>query len=395
MVPMTPQRGYVMPDSQVPARFHCTTVSLPLPRSFTLLVPLRLKHPHPPNHKKTSELMERITMLTFTVVGLVLAFFASVGFAHNQARLLIQWQFGRAPQAMRKFKKLVVVLTLFAVTSSAQEHAAVVTLWQFGQNRLLTGAMTQALQPIGTTTHAGVAATTYLYQVKNTVITQTPNASNDLEPITLTTATPRTIAASASGWVEYFPSRRIICNFIRPDFGQCVDAGATITTIGNSGTPNPVVLTVGPPLSQPSPPSFSAVIGSMPTSTASTSASTADPGPGSHKPVGVIVGAAVGGCAALVVSLALLLIRRRRGSRRGEKDMAPRAYNIARTSSDNLRAVRPAASKFAPSSGRVSSSQDNVPPTADLSATELARMLFQRVHAHEIRGEEPPPEYPV
>ncbi|KAJ7140560.1 hypothetical protein C8R43DRAFT_1017478 [Mycena crocata] len=298
---------------------------------------------------------------------------------------------------------LLLVLTAFTV-ALAQEDAAFVTLWQFGRHRLLNGHTTLAMQPLGITTDADGSATTYRYQVLNpATITTIEGGITTVR--TTPSPTPRTIVASASGWVEFDAlvvgleaTPRIACNFISAAFGQCTDQISTTTTIGNRGTPTPVVLTVGPPLT--SAPSSAPTPSSTPT-LASTPTSTVDSAPQSQIPVGAIVGATVG-CAVLLVALALLLIwrRRRPNSSRVETDMAPRAYNIVRAPSHDSRTAgdksrRPAASEATPTSGGVSSSQNNFPLTPDLSTTELARLLFQRVHANETQREEAPPEYPV
>ncbi|KAE9390919.1 hypothetical protein BT96DRAFT_324171 [Gymnopus androsaceus JB14] len=46
-----------------------------------------------------------------------------------------------------------------------------VTLWQFGANRLLEGKVTLPMLPVGVATESDAIATTYLYEVADSVMT--------------------------------------------------------------------------------------------------------------------------------------------------------------------------------------------------------------------------------
>jgi hypothetical protein len=61
---------------------------------------------------------------------------------------------------------------------------------------------------------------------------------------------PRTIVASASGWVETFETHAISCGFVDSTFGQCLDSNAVTTSLANSGLSTPVVIPISEAVSQ-------------------------------------------------------------------------------------------------------------------------------------------------
>ncbi|KAE9390924.1 hypothetical protein BT96DRAFT_945757 [Gymnopus androsaceus JB14] len=140
-----------------------------------------------------------------------------------------------------------------------------ITLWEFGANRLLTGKVTLPMLPVGVATDA--IATTYLYEIAESVVTTTANGAVVTLPIQPgecpycpLTAT-RTIVASASGWVENFVSDTIQCNFINATVGECSDTAST-----SFGKPTPIAVAIAASATSSSVTLFQTVT-SMPTQT--------------------------------------------------------------------------------------------------------------------------------
>ncbi|KAJ7486687.1 hypothetical protein FB451DRAFT_1534683 [Mycena latifolia] len=116
------------------------------------------------------------------------------------------------------------IFLLWLSSSEVRSQATEFTLCLFGTGRLLGAAVTEPLKALGTEPDA----------LNPTVITTTGEAGI-LTTETVTIPTPRTIIASASGWVEPFANGEIACGFISPGFGPCVDG----TSTANSGPPTP------------------------------------------------------------------------------------------------------------------------------------------------------------
>ncbi|KAJ7107484.1 hypothetical protein C8R44DRAFT_885482 [Mycena epipterygia] len=218
----------------------------------------------------------------------------------------------------------LVLLFTFLAAAWAQEE---VTLWQFGQDRLVVAALTLPLEPLGTESDG--SATTYLYQVLNPGATiTTVNTAGIITTQTTAQAASRTIVASASGWFEGFGATaagNISCSFINAKFGACLVGSVT----ANSGLPTPKTLQVS--TSSPSSTITSSPIGTTSTSNSNTPDQQAVKR--SH-PAGAIIGAVVGGCGLLGISLALFISRQRR-LRRIQEKFALSAYFIP-SRSDNL-----------------------------------------------------------
>ncbi|KAJ7512883.1 hypothetical protein B0H11DRAFT_1947843 [Mycena galericulata] len=158
---------------------------------------------------------------------------------------------------------------------------------------------TLPLQPLGTASDGSV--TTYLFQAVNNVLVTSTDASGLLTTLTVPSPTPRTIVASASGWVESFTDADISCGLLNSGFGECLIG----TTVANSGVPTPEIFQVSRATSLSSatptitfPPSSS--ISGVPLSSDPTDAATFS-GKSTPTPVGAIVGGIMGGCAALVI----------------------------------------------------------------------------------------------
>ncbi|KAJ7693675.1 hypothetical protein B0H17DRAFT_492518 [Mycena rosella] len=150
---------------------------------------------------------------------------------------------------MSNSKEFAVILFLVIASFATGTHGSsppvtAVTLWQFGQNRLLGGAVTVPLQPLGTASDG--SATTYRYEVANNNVVASTDSAGSITIQTTAVPTSRTIVASASGWVEEFGNGvEIVCGFVDSEFGACLDT--TVSGSGstaNSGVPTPVALQV-------------------------------------------------------------------------------------------------------------------------------------------------------
>ncbi|KAJ7140562.1 hypothetical protein C8R43DRAFT_589748 [Mycena crocata] len=326
------------------------------------------------------------------------------------------------------------IVAFFSDVSSAQTTAPPVTLWQFGTRvRLLPGQFTLPMQPLGTSVDAFGSVTTYRYEVINKVEVPTTNvAGATIE--TTASAAARTIAASASGWIEIFgPENVLECSFVSENFGQCEDRSATTTFVGNSGAPKqppPVLQVALPPASSTGPSATFIPI--------STSSAHHTPPVESKMPVGAIVGSVLAVVAVVVTGLILFILWRRRQRERlrflevTENAVAP--YDItgaptnprsnqSNTNADKTRRVDPNALRtpaqveaghntvsfplgekarydaqlpqpVGSAEGSTSSSGTASPP-ADLSTTELARLLFHRINNRDTELDTAPPEYPA
>ncbi|KAJ7107488.1 hypothetical protein C8R44DRAFT_804676 [Mycena epipterygia] len=214
--------------------------------------------------------------------------------------------------------RAVPIFVLLAAAWAQQE----ITLWQFGQGRLLSAALTLPLEPLGTESDG--SATTYLYQALNPATITTVNPAGIITTQTTALATPRTIVASASGWSEGFGATatgNISCSLINAKFGACLVGSVT----GNSGVPITERLQV----------STSSPSSTIDTASASNSNTPDQPAAKRSHPVGAIIGAVVGGCVFVGISIALFIFSRRRRARRTEEKFAPSAYFIP-SRSDNL-----------------------------------------------------------
>ncbi|KAJ6492100.1 hypothetical protein C8R45DRAFT_191574 [Mycena sanguinolenta] len=249
----------------------------------------------------------------------------------------------------------------------AQATPTAATLWQFGIPRLLGGHTTLPLLPLGTADNG--AATTYLYQVQNSITIVTTDTRGINVDVPTVSATPRTIAISASGWFEIFETHAISCGYADATFGQCQDLNSITTTLANSGTPTPVVIPISRILDEIS---VSKSVSTSPSATSVTSntpqqTQTNNPlQPAKTLPIGAIVGGIFG--ALIIVIGALLTLwrcRRRRLSRLS--DEAPRAY-----------------------SGRTDWSV-----LSDIPTSELVRTLYHRMQNENLDQRAPsPPRYP-
>ncbi|KAJ7107889.1 hypothetical protein C8R44DRAFT_744465 [Mycena epipterygia] len=316
------------------------------------------------------------------------------------------------------------LLASWVARAMAQSEATAVTLWQFGNGRLLDGQVILPMEPMGTASNG--AATTYLYQVLNPAVVVTTNEAG-LLTLTTPSATPRTIVASASGWVEYFGTTiGIACNLVNSEFGQCLDG----TSTANTGVPTPQVLALTPAPTSTStittlpaitipPTTFVPYLTSSPTPTQNQS--------GKPAPVGAIVGSILGGSAALLIGLALITIWRRRRLREVQNEVILRPYSsqpeFAYAASNGFASDPPqfASSYFTGASQLETatiSSAFSPPPRerphekrghdlaagthgrgqsnqSDISTIELARALYQRMHHGCFEEEQAPPEYVV
>ncbi|KAF5392828.1 hypothetical protein D9757_000993 [Collybiopsis confluens] len=207
-----------------------------------------------------------------------------------------------------------------ATVSSSFDSASAqfVTLWQIDVGNLLSAAFTLPLGPLGAANDG--QATTYLYQALN-LITSYESADGLTSPVsTFLATTPRTIVASASGWIELFgpsgsPTNALGCSLINSDVGNCFSGPLTALTPGETGKPIPEVLAVTASLLSPTP-SFSQSTTSLPnpfpSNTALSPASSESPGSRKPSSAGVIAGGVVGGLVGLtMISLTLVLFRRR------------------------------------------------------------------------------------
>ncbi|KAJ7112977.1 hypothetical protein C8R44DRAFT_984838 [Mycena epipterygia] len=242
---------------------------------------------------------------------------------------------GEETDGMPNFNVVGGVVAVFAFLAHARAQEEV-TLWQFGQGRLLSAALTLPLEPLGTASDG--SATTYLYQALNPATITTVNAAGIITTQTTASATPRTIAASASGWFEGFgltATGNISCNLINSDFGACLEG----TVTANTGVPTPEALQVSIPASS----STSSTV--TPPPIGPTSAPNSNPPDQTSKkqsrPTGAIVGGVLGGCAILGITLTLFMfLRRRRLRRTQEASTAANPYFISpEPHSDNLAAA--------------------------------------------------------
>ncbi|KAJ6492137.1 hypothetical protein C8R45DRAFT_191836 [Mycena sanguinolenta] len=291
--------------------------------------------------------------------------------------------------------------TLQVTSGLGQTAETAATLWQFGTSRLLLGQTTLPLQPLGTADND--AATTYLYQVQNSITTVTTDARGVVANVPTVSATPRTIVISASGWYEIFETHGAVsCGYIDATFGQCQNLNSVTTTLANSGTPTPVVIPISRFLNEISVPSAFTSSASEPrenlsflvvpttdhslTSTASLpnntppptqtsdavepakTPQTNDPVPGAVQhvkkpPVAAIVGGVLG--ALMIATGAVIMLwwcRRRRLSRVANE--VPRAYS-------------------GPDSGVLS----------DVPTSELVRTLYDRTRDRNMDRSPSPPQY--
>ncbi|KAJ7876018.1 hypothetical protein B0H13DRAFT_1893843 [Mycena leptocephala] len=201
-----------------------------------------------------------------------------------------------------------------------QSTQTAVTLWQLSGPRLLEGQVTAPLQPLGTASDG--SATTYLYQVLNPLQVVTTDESGFVTN-TVKSATPRTIIASASGWVELNVMHSISCGFVDSSFG-CLDMNP-VATKANSGQPTPVTIPISGVSTQtslsllPTPPT---TLNPVPSTT-----ETDDSGLTTRNPaIGTIVGGIVGALL-LILGLILGLWWRRRRISRTTKELAPQPYS--------------------------------------------------------------------
>ncbi|KAJ7486688.1 hypothetical protein FB451DRAFT_1362971 [Mycena latifolia] len=323
---------------------------------------------------------------------------------------------------MPTFDRFLVLLVYFFIIFSlcAQSQATEVTLWQFGKGRLLEAVVTEPLKALGTAPYG--AATFYLYQALNPTVITTNDGAGSLTTQTVTLTTPRTIIASASGWVEPFVNDEIACRFIDPDFGACVDG----TSTANSGAPTPQVFQVAvtqafagsssitsPPVVSTSTPS------SAPSSTSNANLDQNTTGKPSSLVLGAIVGGTVGGLAALGIGVAVILLlyrrRRIRQRRQWEHDdsiiagagvvrfnTAPQVEasmsntSTASVGSRKIRDGRPPAVHVQHKSARAQvTTTDSVPDAQAIYRTmvEINERLRLLEAEGSVRHEEPPPTY--
>ncbi|KAJ7486775.1 hypothetical protein FB451DRAFT_1534833 [Mycena latifolia] len=294
-----------------------------------------------------------------------------------------------------RFAVLFVLLSFFA----ARTRATAVTLWQFGQGRLLSASVTLPLQALGTAPDG--SATTYLYQALNPAVITTTDEAGVLTTETTGVPTPRTIIASASGWIEPFANNPLACSLINSDFGACVFG----TSTANSGAPTPEYISTV---------NFKRGY----SSTASTTSSSSDQNLPSRPAVGAIVGGTLGGVAVLAIAVVLFLLCRRQRIQQRKEDafisgIAPVPFETspqveAGQSPTNTYTVT---SPWSPRKSRggwpraVVQVQDNSShgqTTTDsvVNAASLQRSMMQindRLNRLEgegsVRREEPPPSY--
>jgi len=290
--------------------------------------------------------------------------------------------------------------------TEAIDPVIAVTLWQFGEGRLLAGALgTLPLIPLGTA--AGGVETTYLYQALNPAVVTATNEDGFLSVGTFTSATPRTVIASASGWFESFADEptqtghAIACSLVNSVFGDCVNIIGASTATSNSGLPAPLVLQVSftaPPTVTPTSsialtvPPTPVVLTGPPTPTSSEFNSASPTSKPSSVRAGPIVGGVVGVFGALVTIIALfVLCRRRRKLLMVEDGIAPRAFT------ENF-APQPLAPPF-PAKGAVGPTH-HTPDTKVLSSLALDPYSYTSSDAlvvgenhNQVREDVLPPSY--
>ncbi|KAK7001710.1 hypothetical protein R3P38DRAFT_3047372 [Favolaschia claudopus] len=200
---------------------------------------------------------------------------------------------------------LVSFFALFSADAMAQipTTTQLVTLWQFGQGRLLAGQATLPLQPLSTARDG--SATAYLFQALNPV-TITTVVDGALTTQTTPSATPRTVIASASGWIEPFGDDDIIsCGLSDATFGGCVEIiSQTNIKPQNSGVPTPQVFRVAAATVEKA--------GSAPSPTL-TPQSDSTPAAAKRSSSGAVIGGVVAGLLvfAAILALCIFLLRRR------------------------------------------------------------------------------------
>ncbi|KAJ7174825.1 hypothetical protein C8R46DRAFT_1081828 [Mycena filopes] len=260
------------------------------------------------------------------------------------------------------FPPLIALLSVVLTLHAAGSAAAAVTLWQFGQGRLLPGQLTLPLQPLATATDG--SATEYLYQVVNDATLTTTNAAG-VTTVTFASASPRTIIASASGWVEPFDNGDAIeCAFVDKDFGRCfqIHAGSAVPT--NSGAPITQVLQIAPP-------SSTATSAPLPSSSSSGASSNSNLNAKHSTPAGAIAGAVI---AVVILPLgglfAFVVLRRRRTRRLWEDEKnAARAYDagVAESIGRNASEEEPSAAQAELARGRRRKEDERFRGTASTS----------------------------
>ncbi|KAF7337375.1 hypothetical protein MSAN_02263600 [Mycena sanguinolenta] len=283
---------------------------------------------------------------------------------------------------------LVSLFAFFIAGTSAQKQTAV-TLWQFGQGRLLQADVTLPLEPLGTVSDG--SATTYLYRALNNNFVTTTNAAG-ITTQTIPKPTPRTVVASASGWLE--PSFGVSCGLVDSTFGQCFLG--TNTVPANSGKPTPEVILIADPTSGLS-------SQSIPTSSSHSSSHHSNHTP----PVGAIVALVLAGCVVLSLGVAIFILLRRRRVQQAEfEQTAARSYDP-----DNIGDFPQPQAPFAvytagPQAERgygtkghkreySRGSEPESLVASELPTSDLVRMLVQRVNDEQRGLEAPPPAYPM
>ncbi|KAJ7218505.1 hypothetical protein GGX14DRAFT_560846 [Mycena pura] len=115
--------------------------------------------------------------------------------------------------------------------------------------RLLVGTLgILPLIPLGTA--PGGVATTYLYRALNPAVVTITDEEGLLTSGTIASATPRTVIAFASGWIEPFAdeptqtAQTFSCSLVNSAFGDCVKIIGGSTAPLNSGLPTPLVFQV-------------------------------------------------------------------------------------------------------------------------------------------------------
>ncbi|KAK7053579.1 hypothetical protein R3P38DRAFT_2851053 [Favolaschia claudopus] len=215
---------------------------------------------------------------------------------------------GLVPQVMRlsdrtRILGLVSFFALFSADAMAQipTTTQLVTLWQFGQGRLLAGQATLPLQPLSTARDG--SATAYLFQALNPV-TITTVVDGAFTTQTTPSATPRTVIASASGWIEPFGDDDIIsCGLSDATFGGCVEIiSRTNIKPQNSGVPTPQVFRVA-----------AATVEKAAPSPTLTPQSDSTPAAAKRSSSGAVIGGVVAGLLvfAAILALCIFLLRRR------------------------------------------------------------------------------------
>ncbi|KAK7027837.1 hypothetical protein R3P38DRAFT_2940490 [Favolaschia claudopus] len=206
---------------------------------------------------------------------------------------------------------LVSFFALFSADAMAQipTTTQLVTLWQFGQGRLLAGQATLPLQPLSTARDG--SATAYLFQALNPV-TITTVVDGAFTTQTTPSATPRTVIASASGWIEPFGDDDIIsCGLSDATFGGCVEIiSQTNIKPQNSGVPTPQVFRVAGATVSTSGEYFPS-FGLTPSPTLTPQSAT--PAAAKRSSSGAVIGGVVAGLLvfAAILALCIFLLRRR------------------------------------------------------------------------------------